>query len=163
MSALPHRQDTTIPLCQCHLLSSSSSSVPLLFSAALFPLPFQTDSPLFIPPHASLIWLPPPPLRDIQTTLPSSSSRRTRFFSPSSHPSRLVFPLTLLSVMTASWFTPEMLNVSPLSPSRMVYSSLAFSPRSASVAEIRPISAPGIASSETEKDHIPEETHDATC
>lgn len=63
--------------------------------------------------------------------------------------------LTLLSVMTASWFTPVMLNVSPDSPSKMVYSSLAFSPRSASVAEIRPISAPGMASSETEKDHIP--------
>lgn len=64
--------------------------------------------------------------------------------------------LTLLSVMTASWFTPEMLKVSPDSPSRMVYSSSAFSSRSASVAEMRPISAPGIASSETEKDHIPE-------
>lgn len=77
-------------------------------------------------------------------------------FLPTTCPPLCHFSLTLLSVMTASWFTPVMLNVSPVSPSRMVYSSLAFSPRSASVAEIRPISAPGMANSETEKDHIPE-------
>lgn len=74
---------------------------------------------------------------------------------PHPRPSSSSLHLTLFSVMTASWFTPVMLNVSPVSPSRMVYSSLAFSPRSASVAEMRPISAPGMASSETEKDHMP--------
>lgn len=64
--------------------------------------------------------------------------------------------LTLFSMMSASWFTAVMLNVSPVSPSKMVYSNLALSPRSASLAEIRPISAPGTASSDTEKDHMPE-------
>lgn len=95
---------------------------------------------------------------------PSFASCRTCSLSsilPSVHPPVSFRPLlTLLSVMTASWFTPVMLNVSPLSPSRMVYSSLAFSPRSASDAEIRPISAPGMASSETEKDHMPERERD---
>lgn len=66
------------------------------------------------------------------------------------------FHLTLVSVMIASWFTPVMLKVSPDSPSRMVYSSLAFSPRSVSVAEIRPTSAPGAASSDTENNQEPE-------
>lgn len=64
---------------------------------------------------------------------------------------------TLFNTMTASWSLPVMLNVSPSSPSRMVYSSMAFSPRSASVAERRPTSTPGAASSEIENDQAPSE------
>lgn len=63
---------------------------------------------------------------------------------------------TLFRMITASWLAPVMLKVSPDSPSRMVYSSLALSPKSASVAEIRPTSAPGTANSDTENSQEPE-------
>lgn len=72
-----------------------------------------------------------------------------------SHLSNAFCP-TLFRMITASWFAPVMLNVSPDSPSRMVYSSLALSPKSASVAEIRPTSAPGTANSDTENSQEPE-------
>ncbi len=62
---------------------------------------------------------------------------------------------TLFRMITASWLAPVMLKVSPDSPSRMVYSSLALSPKSASVAEIRPTSAPATANSDTENSQEP--------
>ncbi len=62
---------------------------------------------------------------------------------------------TLFNKITASWFNPVILKVSPASPSTIIKSIRAFSPRSASVADRRPISTPGTANSETENDHIP--------